>query len=192
LLSQAPALTSLRLQDKLDPYSRLAHVAACSKLRNLYVLDPRLYGIAWPVFFAHAHIQQLHSLKLDLFFAQGTTNAVGPTQQDYVIAFANMRRLHTLHLARCDGVDLMLPALVHAPWMDQLRAVGESIDTSDTQTAPSGLVLVALLLAVPRLRCVLNFCHVNGPAKDYSALRQRVQARFNSDAIFSTDQFAIR
>jgi len=195
LLYQAPALTSLHIQDKPE---RLMHVAACSKLTDLSVLEPRLDGFAWSVFFAHPHIQQLHSLKLDLLSFKHLN---GPTHHDFQIAFANMHHLHTLHLARCDGVDLVLPALAHAPVLCRLTikphltrfcAYGIGIDSIDTKTAPSALVLAALLIAAPRLHCVLDLGSLNGSRKECSALRQRLTKRFAFDAIFNTDQFKIQ
>ena len=191
LLSQAPALTSLHITKTFSTNSaQLVHVAACSKLRDLSLSRPWLYGLAWPVFFAHPHIQQLHSLKVDIFCARGTISvSAPPTQQEYVIAFASMHHLHTLHLARCDGVDLMLPALAHAPALRQLIIEPYlSCWYREIDNGPSSLKLAALLTAAPRLHCVLVVSH-----DKHSVERGRLQKRLESDPVLAaSDRFTIQ
>jgi len=192
LLFQAPALTSLHIKDTfIANSSQLVHVAACSKLRHLSVFQPWLYGLAWPVFFAHPHIQQLHSLKVDVFFARGVIDASpAPLPQEYVIAFASMHHLHTLHLARCEGVDLMLPALAHAPAIRQLI-----IEPNSSGSCGSGLALATLLTAAPQLHCVLVLKPIiitGGPLHQKpSVVMERLRKRFESDPLFVSDQFTI-
>ena len=187
LLYQASALTSLHFQDSPSHHhSQLVHVAACSKLRDLSVSRPWLYEFAWPVFFARPHTQQLHSLQMDRF----SFYSYGPMQQDFQLTLASMHHLHRLHLARCKNVDLVLPALAHAPVLRQLT-IDPLLDRYgidiDTKNAPSALVLAALLIAAPRLQCLIDLrC-----TKDEHS-RQCFKRIFESEAIFSTDQFTIQ
>jgi len=190
LLSQAPELTSLHFQDTFfneNSSQLIDHVAACSKLRDLSVVRPCLYGRAWPIFFAHPHIHQLHSLKLHGFCARGQLKFIADevTQHEFQIAFAGMHHLHTLHLSNCRHIDLMLPALAHAPALHHLTITPELnfwIPVRETETAPSALVLKTLLAAAPQLHCVLVL--VQG---------MPLRIRFESDAVLSAAaRFMIR
>ena len=190
LLSLAPALTSLNIQDSYTTYSsRLVQVAECSNLVDLSVSRPWLYGPAWPVFFAHPHIQQLHSLKLNGFCARGQLPLLiehaATTQQEFQISFAGMHNLHTLHLANCHHIDLMLPALAHAPALHHLT-ITPSLNMGfwyrEMFTAPSTLVLATLLVAAPRLHCVLVLVP---PDERSIAMGLRLKKKFESDAVLS-------
>jgi len=154
-LSQIPLLTALHIQDlKVDP-SRLAHIAECSKLVEL--------SIKWPLFDA----------ECASLFDVDELYATFPTQQDFVIAFAGMRHLHTLHLARCGWINLVLPTLVHAPVLRQFTITPDYYTTfshrKDIGAAPSNLALAELLDAAPLLHCII-------------VLRSNKVLRGNSDA----------
>ena len=152
-LSQAPALTTLHIQDAFNRRSSLlTQVAACSKLVNLSILWPSLYGSDWLKFFARPRIQQLRSLKLDSFCVGSGWEVHGPTQQDLVVAFTSMRHLHTLHLACCDWIDVLLPTLAHAPVLRQL-IIETTMQWTYVGTAVSALK--ALLTAAPLINCLL-------------------------------------
>jgi len=196
LLYRAPALTSLYIRDSPNHYnSRLAHVAACSKLLDLSISRPCLYGPYWVNFFAHPHIQQLRSLYLDEFHVRRERYPYSyletdPTQQEFQLAFASMRHLHTLHLAKCRHIDLMLPAVAHAPALRHLTIEPDLIAT----TAPSNLVLATLLAAAPQLHCVLVLKPMLVPEnKYYVAIQLALQTRFESDPVLvASDRFTIQ
>jgi len=154
LLSQVPALTALHIHDTFAAlYS--ARIAACSKLVELAVYWPSSRGPCWPSFFARPQIQQLRSLKLDRF------KVLRQEEEEFVASFTGMRHLHTLHLASCDGIAVLMPALAHAPMLRLLTiepdlrwARDDDEVLTTTTTVPSASVLAALLVVAPHIHCV--------------------------------------
>ena len=189
-LSQAPALTDLHIQDTfttLQSPSRLSHVAECSKLTALSVSCPSLYDpSSWANFFAHPHIQQLRSLKLDNLYVQWFQLQAPFTLQYFAVAFETMRHLHTLHLVGCHEIDLLLPALVHAP---VLRMLNIEPYLSRHTTIPSPLVIAELLAtSSSNLHCVLTLRSAGQLFEEvYNIYRQEterwVQQLFEANAI---------
>jgi len=206
-LSHVPALTSLHIHDTFTAVqspSQLTHVAACSKLINLSVVWPSLYGSSWSNFFTHHHTQQLRSLKLDKFYVKGLlaiysggvwlSTRIHATQQDLLAAFTGMRHLHTLHLARCEWIDLMLPALAHAPVLCQLIIEPDRTNhhpENDTTTAPSTLMLAELLVSAPHLHCALVLSSPRRSSVLERCLRERFEVAVAS-AFLSAERFTIQ
>ena len=191
-LSQIPSLTSLHLQDNynlsLTPWW-LTHVAGCSKLVELSIACPWMNGPACTKFFAHTTTQQLRSLKLYSFRA---------TEQDFIIAFTGMRHLHSLEITNCGWIDLVLPALAHAPVLRQLT-IEPNLDNNiwhpytGINSAPSNLVLTTLLDAAPRLRCVIILRFSAVPRGNNFDLGRWLQTRFDADAVLAaSDRFTIQ
>jgi len=190
LLSHAPSLTTLHIHDTGTAMSgnssRLARVAACGKLTELSVYWPSLYGSSWTIFFAFPRIQQLRSLKLDRFDVGGAirscSDGIHITKKEWLTSITGMRHLHTLHLANCDSIDVLVLSLAYAPVLRKLiidpTPMHHHVEFQTTKTAPSALVLAKLLMYAPRIRCVFIVRS--------NEMMSLLQKRFESHAALAT------
>ena len=153
LLPSLPALTRLHLVDEAPdsrriPVQRCA-VQRCAKLLHLEVRHPALVGSSFLAFFGSPHMSQLQSIKLHYLPEAAFA--------DYAAGFSALSSLHTLHLARCYGVNGLLPHLVHASSLRFLTLQPNCVVPTlhSVTSVPDASVLHALLVACPSLRCAL-------------------------------------
>jgi hypothetical protein len=158
VLVTAPSLTSLVMDDAPqfefdvellggETESRLPAVALCPRLTHLDVRMPQMDSFS--TFCASTHMQtNLISLKLELC-------TLPPSSIDYAAVFSSLQHLELLHLASCQGVNMMLSSLVHAPALHQLTLQPYANPQAGRTSPDLPAVLRHLLPKAPRLHFTL-------------------------------------
>ena len=171
MLADAPALSSLAIQDTIDD-SRLPFVAACPHLTSLHLLRPSLSGDKFLAFFSSPNLRRcLRCLELEGFAFQRPVSAQTPFDQldDVALAFKGLECLESLTLCEVHASDWIMPALYEVKSLR--RVVIQPISNSSPQpfgspqSFPPPLSIMHLLAQAPQLERVVLRVPVNPPTR---------------------------
>jgi hypothetical protein len=152
-LAAVPALTDLSLACSMGvPLPLRDAIGECAQLQSLQLRSPTFPAGAFGRLCSTPALRQLRQLDLVNLGAHG----VRFTDDEYRAAFSCLAQLESLRLMSVNGVDRLLPHLVHAPALRRLiipcDAQNPEVADSLGSTHPSRNELHSLLTAAPLLQ----------------------------------------